>query len=184
MLKHLGKFSFIVAFGLLIVQPAAAQPSDAHTVTVNVRPIEDITVTGEPEVLVGSGELRSWVEGNGNGSLEITSNIHSGRKVTVKGTSIDNGDKNGNIGLRVRAVNDEEGGDLTEIGQEEVSTSNTDILGGSGDDELEGASSLITGGFETVYEEEIDLQYEAWVNEDYDPNNRTRVRVRYTLQAN
>jgi hypothetical protein len=173
MLKRLGAFLFIAAFGFAAVQPAAGQIDNvAHTVTVDVNEIEKISASGNPSFGISSvEELNDWVIAEENATLTTTTNVHSDRKITVKAISIDTDEPQGNIGLQVSALDD--------VGGEATTKDDTRILGFNSTG-LEEARDLITG-FQTVYNEEIDLQYEAKVNEDYNPNNRTRVRVEYTL---
>lgn len=169
-LKRLGAFLFITAFGFATVQPAAGQ-SGSHVVTVEVNEIEEISVSGNLVFEIGpANELDEWVPADETGTLTTTTNVHSDRKITVQAVSINSRGKLGNIGLRVDA------GDSDEI-EGEI----TDIIEFTSSPEEPGVARDLTNSFQTVHNESIDLDYEAKVNEDFDPDNQVRVQVKYTL---
>jgi hypothetical protein len=171
-LKRLGAFLFITAFGFATVQPAAGQ-SDVHEVTVEVNEIEEISVSGNLSFEIGpANELDEWVSADETATLTTTTNVHSGRKITVQAVSINSGETLGNIGLRVAAG-----------ASGDIDGKTAEILGfnpspGGQEDYV---VRDLTNSFETVHEESIDLNYEARVNEDYNPENQTEVQVKYTL---
>lgn len=175
-------FLCVILFGLAAASPAAGQ-SDAHVVTVNVQNIESLSVYGSPVVEVGAGELKSYVQGDGTGELVVTSNVHKDRKVTVQATSIDSRDPSGeeealgNISLRV---------DIPDAdGEIESNGKKTEILGFGTADRSSNVNVArdLTAPFQTVYQESVDLVYEAKVNQDYNPETQTRVQVKYTIQS-
>jgi hypothetical protein len=174
MTKQLQIFLFVAALVLVAVHPAAGQ-SDAHVVTLNVAKVEALSVYGNPTIEVGAGELKDDVKGDGTGKLTVTTNVHENRKVTVQANSIDSEEPLGNVGLQVDIPNAD--------GEIESNGKKTEILGFGTDDSSgnTGVARDLTTPFQTVYQESVDLVYEAKVNEDYNPKNQTRVQVKYTL---
>jgi hypothetical protein len=174
MTKQLRILLFVAAFGLVAAHSAAGQ-SDSHVVTVNVAKVEALSAYGNPTIEVGAGELKDDVKGDATGKLSVTTNVHENRKVTVQANSIDSKEALGNIGLRV---------DIPDAGGEIKSNGGKTEILGFGTADRSGNVNVardLTAPFQTVYQESVDLVYEAKVNEDYNPKNQTRVQVKYTL---
>lgn len=178
-MKQLSLFLFASLFAVAVLQPASAQPSDAtddHSVTINVDNIDELSVDGAPTITINSGELNTWVEGDGAGSFTVTSNAQSARKITVSGVSaVGNGNSQlGNLGLRVKA--------------ESTPGSGSDAYSGSFELLSKSGNSFNTGnfitGFKEVHEITTNLTYEANASENYDPSKTTEIKVEYTLTAN
>lgn len=185
-MKQRSLFLFASLFAVAMLHPASAQPgggppggpsdaTDNHSVTINVDNIDEISVDGSPTITINSGELNTWVEGDGDGSFTVTSNAKSARKITISSASaVGPGNSQlAHLGLRVKA----------------------ESLPGSGSEAYSGAFELLsksgnafnTGdfitGFKGVHGTTTDLTYEANASESYDPSKTTEIEVEYTLTA-
>lgn len=149
-------------------QGASAQGQGAsHGLTIDVQRIDDISVSGSPEVTIS--EIGTWTEMNGVSDLTVTSNAPSDRKIEVSATASGSGNSNrGAVGLRVKAQSTPGGGG--ESGWFTITT--------VGDQAFSDGDFLT--GFKNV-DASYGLTYEAQADVNYNPEETMSIAVMYTL---
>ncbi|MCS3785089.1 hypothetical protein [Salinibacter ruber] len=190
MLKRLGAFLLIVAFGFATVQSATAQDDDAsHTVTIDVEDITELSIENSVELTFESangadalslltptsGESK-FASATGGTNYDIQTN-RDGVKLNVDVTSregdLGSGGNNSmmeELGLLVKAQtgNSQEDVKLTELGSSSIS-------GGELDSEFGPLSAT-----------DLNLTYEGVVTEESTSNagSANKLTVKYTVTGN
>jgi len=174
LMKRVALLLFAGLFGFATLQTATAQDEDdLHDVTIEVDEINELTVDGAHTIDIGEN-IDEWRNDDDAATYDGETKVQDSRKITVSASG--GGDATvENYGLRVSATAPGSGSLL------EDPFVLTDVTGSGNSNTSSFASGDFIDGFQQVGAFDLDLDYEAKVNYEYDPANDATVTVTYTL---
>lgn len=186
MLRRLGAFLFIAAFGFATVQSATAQDDeDNHLVTIDVQDITELSISGDVTLTFssanGEDNVSQFSGGNIFASASSTTSyeIQTNRdevslEVSLGGTSKFDEDED-ELGLSVIAETGDDEGD----GEENLKLTGL----GEGNGFISGAETL-DDDFGPLSESGLNLEYEGVITEEFAKNDGENLRITYTVTGN